>query len=164
MHAAAKAAVYLYPCECDCRAHLSALCSLHSLCDGWQRQGIVHIQGSHSASVAHAPMSVELPVQDFPTLEKQPKWDSSVKPDKVKWDAEIKAALEKGKDVPEVTWVKPGEEEAMKARHHPCIATSAMPDAETCHHWHQCTMIPTCWVRDAGRAASLCWRWSWCCM
>ena len=65
----------------------------------------------------HVPVSREMAVQDFPKLEKQPKWDSSVKPDKVKWDAEIKAALEKGKDVPEVTWVKPGEEEAMKARH-----------------------------------------------
>ncbi len=53
-------------------------------------------------------------VQDFPKLEKQPKWDSKVKPDKVDWDAEIKAAVDKGKDVPEVTWVKPGEDEAMK--------------------------------------------------
>ena len=76
----------------------------------------------------HVPESSGLAVQDFPKLEKQPKWDLSVKPDKVKWDAEIKAALEKGKDVPEVTWVKPGEEEAMKARHHPCIAASATID------------------------------------
>ena len=52
--------------------------------------------------------------QDFPKLDKQPKWDSKVKPDKVNWDAEIKAAVEKGKEVPEVTWVKPGEDEAMK--------------------------------------------------
>ena len=82
----------------------------------------------------HIPASSEMAVQDFPKLEKQPKWDSSVKPDKVKWDAEIKAALEKGKDVPEVTWVKPGEEEAMKARPHHCTATSAM----TCYRWHHC--------------------------
>ena len=54
--------------------------------------------------------------QEFPKLEKQPKWDSKVMPDKVNWDAEIKAALEKGKEVPEVTWVKPGEDEAMKVR------------------------------------------------
>ena len=53
-------------------------------------------------------------VQEYPELQKQPKWDSEVTPDKVDWDAEIKAALEKGTDVPEVTWVKPGEEEAMK--------------------------------------------------
>ena len=53
-------------------------------------------------------------VQEYPELQKQPKWDSKLTPDKVDWDAEIKAALEKGKDVPEVTWVKPGEEEAMK--------------------------------------------------
>ncbi len=52
-----------------------------------------------------------------------------MKPDKVDWDAEIKAALEKGKEVPEVTWVKPGEDEAMKVGwrlkgplHSPCTA------------------------------------------
>ena len=52
--------------------------------------------------------------QEFPKLEKQPKWDLKVKPKAVDWDAEIEAALEKGKEVPEVTWVKPGEDEAMK--------------------------------------------------
>ena len=52
--------------------------------------------------------------QDFPKLEKQPKWESKVKPKEVNWDAEITAALEKGKEVPEVTWVKPGEDEAIK--------------------------------------------------
>ena len=71
-----------------------------------------------------------LALQDFPKLEKQPKWDSSVKPGNNNWDAEIKAALDKGKDVPEVTWVKPGEDEAIKVRHHYCIATLALPDAE----------------------------------
>ena len=55
--------------------------------------------------------------QDFPKLEKQPKWDSKVKPDKVNWDAEIAAAVEKGKEVPEVTWVKPGEDEAIKVNY-----------------------------------------------
>ena len=53
-------------------------------------------------------------MQEYPKMEKQPKWDSKVKPDKVNWDAEITAAVEKGKEVPEVTWVKPGEDEAMK--------------------------------------------------
>ena len=72
-------------------------------------------------------------VQDFPKLEKQPKWDSKVKPDKVDWDAEIKAAVEKGKDVPEVTWVKPGEDEAMKVSGlsllsaHACSSLSGQP-------------------------------------
>ena len=93
-------------------------------------------------------------MQDFPKLEKQPKWDSSVKPDKVKWDAEIKAALEKGKDVPEVTWVKPGEEEAMKARPSHCSATSATIDLLPLAPVYR---YPYLLLRDAGRDASLCW-------
>ena len=128
MHAAGSAAADPKPCdERDCRARLSAACS--------------QIPERESRRMYQC---LEAAAQDFPKLEKQPKWDSSVKPDKVKWDAEIKAALEKGKDVPEVTWVKPGEEEAMKARHHPCIAASALPDAETRYHWHECTDILTC--------------------
>ena len=102
-------------------------------------------------------------MQDFPKLEKQPKWDSSVKPDKVKWDAEIKAALEKGKDVPEVTWVRPGEEEAMKARHHPCIATSALlilsPLSSAPLYKHSYLLF-----RHARLAARSCWLCSCCCM
>ena len=54
-------------------------------------------------------------VQEFPQLQKQPKWESEIQPERVNWDAEIRAAIDKGKDVPEVTWVKPGEDEAMKA-------------------------------------------------
>ena len=52
--------------------------------------------------------------QPYPDLEKQPKWEVDVRPDAVDWDAEIAAVVERGKDVPEVDWVKPGEDAAME--------------------------------------------------
>lgn len=65
---------------------------------------------------------MELPVlviilgctQPYPDLEKQPKWEVDVKPAAVDWDAEIADVLERGKDVPEVDWVEPGEDAAME--------------------------------------------------
>ncbi|BDA41821.1 Deoxyribodipyrimidine photo-lyase [Coccomyxa sp. Obi] len=54
-------------------------------------------------------------LQPYPELEKQPKWELDVKPDAVDWDAEIADVVERGKHVPEVDWVQPGEDAAMEA-------------------------------------------------
>lgn len=55
-------------------------------------------------------------MQPYPDLEKQPKWELDVKPDAVDWDAEIADVVERGKAVPEVDWVQPGEDAAMEVR------------------------------------------------
>lgn len=49
------------------------------------------------------------PLQEYPELTKQPEW-TGAQPEKVDWDAEIEQVLEKGKEVPEITWCSPGED------------------------------------------------------
>ena len=44
----------------------------------------------------------------------QPKWDAP--PDQIDWQASIAEVLERGKDVPEVEWCLPGEDNARKVR------------------------------------------------
>lgn len=55
-------------------------------------------------------------LQEFPEMPKQDKWDGKVPV--VEWDALLKEALERGKDVPEITWLQPGEDAAWHVR--PC--------------------------------------------
>eukprot|EP00891_Asterochloris_glomerata_P000939 jgi/Astpho2/939/Aster-00776 len=52
---------------------------------------------------------------DFPEVPKQPEWKASRKLEPVDWKALIKNAQEKGKEVPEMHWVEPGEDAAMEA-------------------------------------------------
>ena len=52
--------------------------------------------------------------QPYPELEKQAKWEVKVKPEAVDWDAEIAAVVGRGRDVPEVDWVNPGEDAAIE--------------------------------------------------
>ncbi len=66
-------------------------------------------------------------VQPYPDVGKQPEWELDVKPDAVDWDAEIAAVVERGKDVPEVDWVKPGEDAAMEVISSPIMAQSCGP-------------------------------------
>ena len=50
-------------------------------------------------------------LQEIPDATKQAKWDGP-KPDKFDWDKEIKRVVEEGKEVPELEWLKPGEDAA----------------------------------------------------
>lgn len=51
-------------------------------------------------------------LQEFPTVSKQEKW-SSGRP-AIDWDKVIKEVLDKGKEVPEIDWAKPGQDAAWK--------------------------------------------------
>ena len=53
-------------------------------------------------------------LQEYPGLSKQPSWD--VLPDKIDWESSIAEVLDLGKDIPEVEWCLPGEENARKVR------------------------------------------------
>ena len=58
-------------------------------------------------------------VQEIPDATKQAKWDGP-KPDKFDWDKEIKRVVEEGKEVPEIEWLKPGEDAAWEVGSAPC--------------------------------------------
>ena len=47
----------------------------------------------------------------MPPMKKQATWDG-MQPKNPGWDAEINTALERGKDVPEIDWLEPGEDAA----------------------------------------------------
>ncbi|KAK9864759.1 hypothetical protein WJX84_012411 [Apatococcus fuscideae] len=51
----------------------------------------------------------------FPAVPKSAKYDGKVKPDEVEWEKVIKEAVEAGKEVPEIDWVKPGANAAVEA-------------------------------------------------
>lgn len=53
-------------------------------------------------------------MQDFPNVPKSAKYEGKVKPDKIDWDKIIKEAVEAGKEVPEIDWVKPGADAALE--------------------------------------------------
>ena len=53
-------------------------------------------------------------MQDFPAVPKSVKYEGKVKPDKVDWDKVINEAVEAGKEVPEIDWVKPGADAAVE--------------------------------------------------
>nr|QXF69110.1 CPD photolyase [Pohlia nutans] len=52
--------------------------------------------------------------KDIPAVEKQAAWTGQ-QPAKFDWDSEIAEVLERGKDVPEVTWCEPGEDAGWEA-------------------------------------------------
>ena len=47
-------------------------------------------------------------------MEKQPKWEGAPKPQDNKWDDVIKEAVERGSEVPEITWAQPGVDAAVE--------------------------------------------------
>lgn len=53
-------------------------------------------------------------LKEIPELQKQPQWTLKHKPDPVDWPALIEEVLDRGKSVPEVNWIKPGEDAAME--------------------------------------------------
>eukprot|EP01025_Chloroclados_australasicus_P062217 TRINITY_DN8171_c0_g1_i1.p1 TRINITY_DN8171_c0_g1~~TRINITY_DN8171_c0_g1_i1.p1 ORF type:complete len:572 (-),score=90.32 TRINITY_DN8171_c0_g1_i1:130-1755(-) len=55
---------------------------------------------------------------EFPEVQKAKEWSADLpKPERIDWDKILKEVIDKGKEVPEVTWIKPGEDEANKALH-----------------------------------------------
>ncbi len=50
------------------------------------------------------------------SLPLQAPWTSKCRPDVTDWDALLAEVLTQGRDVPEVTWVKPGEDAANEVR------------------------------------------------
>lgn len=50
-------------------------------------------------------------LQEIPDATKQAKW-TGADPPKFDWDKEIKKVVEEGKEVPEIAWLKPGEDAA----------------------------------------------------
>ena len=52
--------------------------------------------------------------QEYPDVSKQPEWKGQPQPEAVDWKSTIDEALERGKDVPEVEWCLPGEDNALK--------------------------------------------------
>ena len=61
-------------------------------------------------------------MQEIPDATKQAKW-SGPSPPKFDWDKEIKRVVEEGKEVPEIEWLKPGEDAAWEVFfhfHHRC--------------------------------------------
>ena len=61
-------------------------------------------------------------LQELPQLEKQAKWSGKPSPGDNGWDATIKEAVERGKEVPEISWAEPGEAAAGKVRRLGCSA------------------------------------------
>ena len=53
-------------------------------------------------------------MQDLPKVEKQPKWEGPPKPQDNKWDDVINEAVERGREVPEITWAQPGVDAAIE--------------------------------------------------
>ena len=51
-------------------------------------------------------------LQDFPEIPKQAEWKCKRMPDKIDWDGLIADVLQRGTDVPEIPWFKPGEDAA----------------------------------------------------
>ena len=51
-------------------------------------------------------------LQEFPDIPKQREWKAKRMPDKVDWDGLIKEVLQRGTEVPEIPWWKPGEDAA----------------------------------------------------
>ena len=51
-------------------------------------------------------------LQDFPDVPKQKPWKSKRMPEKIDWDGLIREVLQRGTDVPEVSWWEPGEDAA----------------------------------------------------
>lgn len=55
-------------------------------------------------------------LREFPEVPRQPAWDvEGAAPAPVDWDALLAEVLERGKEVPEVPWIQPGEDAAMEA-------------------------------------------------
>lgn len=65
---------------------------------------------SLSSTNALADMWTDL--QEFPEIPKQRPWKCKRMPDKIDWDGLIAEVLQRGPDVPEVPWFKPGEDAA----------------------------------------------------
>jgi deoxyribodipyrimidine photo-lyase len=57
------------------------------------------------------------PMQEYPPVPKQASWELKRKPEAVDWDALIKDVCERGAEVPEVEWCKPGEAAALEVTH-----------------------------------------------
>ena len=60
--------------------------------------------------------------QEYPELQKQANWNVDTTPESIEWDDLIAEALERGKEVPEVTWRQPGEDGAREVRFDDCNA------------------------------------------
>lgn len=69
----------------------------------------------HAKHARGAPLTTVSVWQDIPEVEKQAAWTGQ-QPAKFDWDAEIAEVLERGKDVPEVTWCEPGEDAGWEVR------------------------------------------------
>lgn len=54
-------------------------------------------------------------LKEFPEMPKIAAWTSDVEPDTIDWDDLLQEVKERGKAVPEVTWIKPGEDAAREA-------------------------------------------------
>ena len=64
-------------------------------------------------------------LQEFPSAGKQAAWKEP-KPPKNDWDATIKEAVTRGKEVPEIDWAKPGQDEAWKVGDHALAPVEGM--------------------------------------
>jgi hypothetical protein len=53
-------------------------------------------------------------MQEYPPVPKQASWELKRKPEAVDWDALVKDVCERGAEVPEVEWCKPGEAAALE--------------------------------------------------
>ena len=62
-------------------------------------------------------------MQEIPDATKQPKW-TGTDPPKFDWDKEIKKVIEEGKEVPEIAWLKPGEDAAWEVHIDPLASLS----------------------------------------
>ncbi|GAB4814126.1 hypothetical protein N2152v2_001172 [Parachlorella kessleri] len=51
---------------------------------------------------------------EYPQLQKQLPWTCERRPEQIDWDGLIAEALARGRSVPEVTWIQPGEDAAME--------------------------------------------------
>ena len=49
-------------------------------------------------------------------MEKQAKWGASPQPQDNEWDAVIQEAVERGSEVPEITWAQPGVDAASQVQ------------------------------------------------
>ena len=62
--------------------------------------------------------AVTIVLQEFPDIPKQEKWKAKRMPDKIDWEGLIEQVLQRGTEVPEVPWWKPGEDAAYDVSTH----------------------------------------------
>ena len=94
-------------------------------------------------------------LQDFPDIPKQKPWMCKRMPDKIDWDGLIAEVLQRGTDVPEVPWFKPGEDAAYDVSSADSASfNTSLVDKVSCPIWNSSTGFARKSEETAGQSTS----------